>query len=149
MHRDALLKSYSLMLFVFCCSLGAFASETKSSLQASQKESKLNKNSKGDEFADLGEYLKIYLKSLPESEKEKVPEAYRSSLLWFGERMDKSPISVGGWHIESSKPSLELTRWHIVSNYLRVAVKISALKSEDKWVFKDLRFLQAKTKPAK
>ena len=114
--------------------------------QPLETEEKFETNS---EFKNLGAELKYFLSSLSNAERNKIPKEYQTTLLWYIEDLEKLPHSIGGWNIEKTTDHLKLSRWHIISENRRVAAQILAEKIGQKWIFKNLTFVIAKTHPKK
>ncbi len=106
---------------------------------------KRNPGEKASEFENLGAELKIFLANLSDSDRNKIPKEYQAHLIWYIDNLENLPRSVGGWSIEKSGEKLKLSRWHIVSDQMRVSASVLAEKIENKWKFTELSFVIAKS----
>ena len=87
----------------------------------------------------------LHLASLSKAEREKIPPEFQTYLLTYDE--DLSNRTIGGWYIQDGE-IMNITKWHIVSEGLRVAASFEVeQKSVGTWNLKNLKFDRAKVLP--
>lgn len=128
----------------------SFSSKLKSAIYYPSTGSEKTLFIVNSDLNSLGVALKNYIESLSEIEREKIPSEFRSTLLVFTEGLENDRHSmIGGWYLDEHSVPQELTKWHVVSDHSKVAAKIDATRVGEKWIFRNLRFVSAKTVPSK